>query len=137
MHHCQRLNLWYRRVVLNHKSCMHPFCETYIVLVLLFSYTYTMFLYFLSFPSPNDKPVEPSCPIIFISQYLNLGLSLQIAPRSPRQPTHPPPTPAPPYSIPAGEEIFVSFLRLGGCGPAFNPTDSDSGHSEHSLRHCV
>ena len=34
-----------------------------------------------------------------------------------------------PYSIPAGEEIS-SFLRLGGCGPAFNSTDSDSGHSE-------
>ena len=23
--------------------------------------------------------------------------------------------------------IFASFLRLGGCGPAFNSTDSDSG----------
>ena len=27
-------------------------------------------------------------------------------------------------------EEISSFLRLGGCGPAFNSTDSDSGHSE-------
>ena len=69
VHHCQRLSLWYRCIVINHKSCMRPFCETCIVLVLLFSCTYTLYLFFLSFPSPNVNPVESCCPIIFISQF--------------------------------------------------------------------
>ena len=99
MHHCQRLSLWYRRVVLNHvmyASILH--CTSIIIF---------MHLYFLSFPSPNNNLVEPNCPIIFISQFYLILKSRPITSNgSPRPPPHPPtPTPAPPYSIPPGEEI--------------------------------